>query len=662
MHLSKLFIKNYRSIRQLELVFSPGKNVILGRNNSGKSNILSAINLVLGENSPDYKKSENVTETDFFTQKVKRGRGVSCKVADEIFIWCELSRSEGEALDFEELYKSYGFYVYSERPRSSERKRLNLDSLADADSTIFEITEDVNEKTYLNPKLRNQGTLETEFNDKHRFAFAFRAVRAGDGVEKEIRFLYRENESVGWVLAFRASVRNALLQSAIIPSFRDPHTQLRISSWSWYGKLLRYLTQGSTNLPRLTKALAKLQSVANEVFAQAQTTISQSSLSVAFPGTELSFQFATDKHDDLYKGCVIYVDDGFKSLLTEKGAGIQSATIIGLFNFYTQEVNTTGSALLGIEEPELYLHPHARRVVSDRLDEFLDSNRNQVILTTHSVEFLRTTATDVNVVTVRKSASGETTAKAVNLRAFQSLLRDNNQNELFFADKVIVCEGFDEYILKAAARELFKGRLDEDNISVVAVSGKDNFAPLVKLILRLEIECFVFADFDFLLRDKSAARKTYDAKAHDSVVNLPSELFGQARLLGKRSRAVIKQLQRVREIVKERAEKEFYQAKRAVEIPFEGIAALTSALRKAGLGLLDGELEDLSKDPTFLSATNKMSLDKIYRIRSRLIAGEKLSSFIDISQLHEFFSAVFEKAPNPESKWELIQQAGNKIQ
>ena len=44
------------------------------------------------------------------------------------------------------------------------------------------------------------------------------------------------------------------------------------------------------------------------------------------------------------------------------------------------------------------------------------------------------------------------------------MLRDNNQNELFFADKVVVCEGCDEYAIKAAAHELFRRRLDAESV------------------------------------------------------------------------------------------------------------------------------------------------------------------------------------------------------
>lgn len=69
MYLSRLFIRNYRSIKELDLIFSKGKNIIVGRNNSGKSNIIRAINIVLGENSPTYYRTDNVTQSDFYSRE-----------------------------------------------------------------------------------------------------------------------------------------------------------------------------------------------------------------------------------------------------------------------------------------------------------------------------------------------------------------------------------------------------------------------------------------------------------------------------------------------------------------------------------------------------------------------------------------------------------------
>ena len=49
MYISELLIMNYRSIEKEKINFKPGKNVLVGKNNSGKSNIVKALDLVLGK-------------------------------------------------------------------------------------------------------------------------------------------------------------------------------------------------------------------------------------------------------------------------------------------------------------------------------------------------------------------------------------------------------------------------------------------------------------------------------------------------------------------------------------------------------------------------------------------------------------------------------------
>lgn len=61
MKIARVHIENYRSIKQLD--FSPNNYcALIGENNAGKSNILKAINLVLGETWPT---DRTFTEEDF---------------------------------------------------------------------------------------------------------------------------------------------------------------------------------------------------------------------------------------------------------------------------------------------------------------------------------------------------------------------------------------------------------------------------------------------------------------------------------------------------------------------------------------------------------------------------------------------------------------------
>jgi|SRR3989344_2070445 len=457
MYLSKLFIRNYRSIKQLDLDFNPGKNVIVGKNNAGKSNILKAIELILGENSPTYEKSDNITDSDFFNGDTNK----------EVFIWCELRRNEEEILDFSSIKKSAILKVLG---NNSDDFKINIaDFLESQVKTIFQfsgenegILDDRNlyGKYWIGGKSYCKASFEDEFNDKFYFAFAFRSFKRKDSsFQKDMVFLYRDSDDNDWSISTSINLRNILIQSAIIPSFRDPQNQLRITGWSWYSKLLKkYIDSDNENLK---KAFKEVEKASNEVFAKLESKINNSKVKIAFPKTNISFQFNPDTKQDIHKSALIYVDDGFKSQLSDKGSGIQSAVIIGLFHFYIREIAHAGSSLLAIEEPELYLHPHGRRVVSDRLDDFLEGDKNQVIITTHSSEFLNSAQEDLNIIVVKKDSINGTSADGIGFRTAKEkqILIKNQNTEMFFADFVILVEGGgDKYVLESVAEYYGSGK------------------------------------------------------------------------------------------------------------------------------------------------------------------------------------------------------------
>lgn len=644
MYLSRLLIKNFRSIKLLNLDFSRGKNILVGKNNAGKSNIIKAVNLVLGENSPDYKKSDNITEDDYFAEHGEP--------TNEILIWAELTREKNEVLDFESLYGSCsGYFVSSDSNRNPHRYKI--DCLSENISDLFLKTKN-NWAKWIDANDIAKGDLDKNLNPMFQFAYAFKAVITDAGIEKELRFFYRENETAGWVMSFYSPFRNILMQSALIPSFRDPQSQLRINNWTWYGKLLKAVTSGSKYEAELNSAMDSVSAVSNKIFSEVGKKVTASSIKTTFPGTALSFQFNTETKTDLYKSCVIYIDDGFKTQLTEKGSGIQSSVIVGLFSYYMREINVKGSALLCIEEPELFLHPHGRRVMNNNLEIFMDDDRNQVILSTHSPEFINMPGEN-NIILVRK-LDGETKAVNVNTRKFKSILLDNDQNELFFADKVIVCEGFDKYILRWVSDYLFPGKLDELNVSIIQVNGKDSFSKMVKLLMALNIECYVLADFDYLLRDKDNAGKAF-GPLHESVLNLPSRFFFEDYIFGDSESKIQSRLDKWRNEIKNQNLELFYTAKKSLEIPDElsreNIDGLLQELRTHGICVLSGEIEDLFTSNSGFS-NKKLSYDEIYKLKSQLDSGVSLKDLIDTSELSDFLSYVFGEDNDSDEKEMLM--------
>lgn len=499
MHLSRLRIKNYKSIKELDLKFEKGKNVIIGKNNSGKSNILKAIDLVLGEKAPAYQKTQNITTEDFFNGNTK----------EPIYIFCELKRESAELLNYDEIYRNCnGFYIYGDyKTKSSTKIDLDLDQdfFDSIECNFFSIdldTIDNWKKYYVGKKI--PGSYEMELYDKFYFAYIFKAYLDENGkISKDIRLLYRNSLDDGWILSFNANIRNELLQSAIIPSFRDPSKTLRIADYTWFGKLLKNYI--SSEDEEFTSACANVKEASNKLFKEVIDAITDSKIEVAFPHTDISIQ-CSPKTIDAYKLAMIYVDDGFESLLTEKGSGIQSAVIIGLFDFYTRNIAHISSSLLAIEEPELYLHAHGRRIISQRLDEYLEGGKNQVIITTHSPEFISSVKGNLNLILVNKTQLGESRAQNIYFNDPRSLqiIGKSQNSEIFFADSVLLVEGADKYIVEEYAKEygldnkLGSNWLDNNNISIISANGKTQFLNYVSVLSKLNINWSIMADFDFI--------------------------------------------------------------------------------------------------------------------------------------------------------------------
>lgn len=292
MHLSKLKIKNYKSIKELDLEFKSGKNVIIGKNNSGKSNILKAIDLVLGDKAPAYQKTQNITSEDFFGGNTD----------EPIYIYCELEREEDEPLNYREMYNNCnGFYVYCTKisgfktpVRLELKKDKNFyDNLEENFFSIILDDLDFPNKYYVSKKVPE--SYQKELERMYHFAYIFKASCDENGkITKDIRLIYREDDGFNWILSFNAIIRNELIQSAIIPSFRDPNSTLRIADYTWYGKLLKkYISNEDTEF---SKACESVKIASNKLFEEIIGEINDSKIDVAFPKTEISIQCSPKKY------------------------------------------------------------------------------------------------------------------------------------------------------------------------------------------------------------------------------------------------------------------------------------------------------------------------------------------------------------------------------
>ena len=505
MFIDRLIVRGYRSLYYIDLPLKPGKNILVGKNNAGKSNIVDALNIVLGERYPTYV---DIEPDDFYTDS--RGERES-----EFWVLCSIKGDDWDRSAIHSLSRLYRTTAgFTGNP-------LQFDS-----GNILTIKED---RVFFNPGDLSGGTKETlwssqipgfvkELEKADFMAFIFRVTKGSSGDEgyfKDFRFIYRysvDGKGVWHVVwGITNEFRQAFLTSAVLRAFRDPGSELRITNWSWYGKLItKTWEKARSNNPkleeRLSSAFSEAEAIGNEVYSGFSNHLEQT-IRIGFRDTQVTFKFADTSPSDFHKRVQVYINDGLDAPLIRKGAGIQSAVIIGLFSYYCQTHHSNTSVLV-VEEPEIFLHPHARRAISRRLDRFVtpevSGKENQVIITTHSAEYIQ--AGDASSITVVRKIDGKTQIKSFDLAELgsstkQRMLRAAS-GDMFFADQVILCEGAEAYLIPRVAERLVssKGVLDEHNISVIRVDGKGSFKSYTNALDALGIPWFILADFDFFLK------------------------------------------------------------------------------------------------------------------------------------------------------------------
>lgn len=238
-------------------------------------------------------------------------------------------------------------------------------------------------------------------------------------------------------------------------------------------------------------------------------TLSKSAQTTAYVD---SVDFRLTKEGDpveLLRNLTLAVQYGGRSEdISVIGTGTQSAVIIGILELCLRHRHRRGVRLFAVEEPELFLHPHAQRHVAALLRRISDEKDGQVIVTTHSPSVL--SHLDIlDVVRVDRDDSKATRLSRVpqsfgGLDKAERLLRPE-ACEMLFADRVVLVEGPSEVELlprlaSLVTMSLGSGNCDFDrlNTSVFSVGGKDRFVPYVELLEALKIEWRIICDADAL--------------------------------------------------------------------------------------------------------------------------------------------------------------------
>ena len=202
--------------------------------------------------------------------------------------------------------------------------------------------------------------------------------------------------------------------------------------------------------------------------------------------------------------------DGYLARVSQQGSGARRTLLWTALRYLSEaaapsDASTRPHVLL-LDEPEICLHPTAIREAREVLYSLPSSKNWQVMITTHSPIFIDLAKDNTTVVRVERQTDNQvhsvtlyrpTKAKLdsddrANLKALNAC--DPYVNEFFFGGDVVVVEGDTEYtafsMLKAHAPEKYR------NLHIVRARGKGSILTILKILNQFSSKYAVLHDSD----------------------------------------------------------------------------------------------------------------------------------------------------------------------
>lgn len=453
--IESLRIAGFRGIQNLEITFAP-MTVLIGVNNSGKTTILKALGLALG----DYARY--ITDEDFFI-------GADEKKSSEILVDVRIV------------------------PAMPDGQRCNNFSI--------EWMEEF------------QDNIRSEANGNQYVAVRTRAypneIKGGFQIDRAT--MEKWPDTTVW-LTEKIKLTKLTSKFEGIPFFsieaqRDIHQELRDKS-SFVGKVLAGVEYEAKEIANLEKMIEEINNEAvgkSKELQRLKDHLTQ--LNQTFQGAgKAEITPFPKKIRDLSKNFTVHFGETSKNTFAMEyhGMGTRSWASMLTVRAFVGTMREKHEAelkpfypILAAEEPEAHLHPNAQKTLYHQLRE-ADA---QVIVSTHSPYF--TAMSDItHVRSLRKTPQGIVAAKLdylISANDKKILAREilARRGEILFSRALILCEGMTEEQVLPAMFEVFSnGRsLFSLGISCISVGGK-NYAPFVKLACSLGIPTFIISDND----------------------------------------------------------------------------------------------------------------------------------------------------------------------
>jgi len=560
MRTKRLKIHNFRSVRGLELECNP-LVTLLGPNNHGKSNVLSALEFGLSTSAKpvesDFFIHRNPDDNEFWVEMIFHELTDQEKNTFKRYVLSDRSICIRKTARMQNGGIEIAYNGYVEQPGEEWLRADKAGEYAKRDSI---------DKTPLKDLVPPSGKLAKKDIEEAQQKYIERHCG-------ELTFTKTLEE--GPLLGQKNVGGGVLPNFYLIPAVRDLTDEIKVRTTTTFGRLLnRAVREMAERDPRFIEARKQLEAVVTSlnqrdveegkinllwaleksVEGELQTWGVRVNIEVTPPELEQLFELGTDVH----------LDDGVKTTADRKGHGLQRAMMFALLRAWAKVLRAdrnaeeggevaprkqSDSVIFAMEEPELFLHPHAQRRLSASLREISETPEHQVFICTHSTYFVDLRYhREVAVITKDDRTKGSSVRQCTS-ELFES---DNIQerknrfhmaqwinpdrSEIFFAQRVVFVEGETEKVLFPYLGE--KMGVFNPDVSVIDCGSKHNLPLYIAIAKAFVIPYLVIHDEDPLpdpiptdWSDEKLREKQRTFHLNDEINTLVEKPLGQVEML-----------------------------------------------------------------------------------------------------------------------------------